>query len=96
MDDAIKLFLVFAAMGLSGAAVYAAVLLTGVLARRLERRPPEADLALQQEMEEFRARLDESDQLRGRVTELEERLEFAERLLARQREPGRLTESEGR
>jgi hypothetical protein len=42
------------------------------------------------EMEEIQARLAEFDELKRRVGELEERLDFAERLLARQREQERL------
>jgi hypothetical protein len=42
------------------------------------------------ELEEIRARLAEFDELKRRVGELEERLDFAERLLARQREQERL------
>jgi len=42
-------------------------------------------------MAEFDARLQEMDQLQFRVQELEERLDFAERLLAQAREPERLT-----
>lgn len=42
------------------------------------------------ELEEMQARLAEFDELKRRVGELEERLDFAERLLARQREQERL------
>ncbi|HTS89075.1 MAG TPA: hypothetical protein VMG41_11335 [Gemmatimonadales bacterium] len=36
--------------------------------------------------------LEELDQMRSRIAELEDRADFAERLLARQREPGTLPE----
>ena len=42
------------------------------------------------ETEDLQARLAELDQLKQRVAELEERVDFAERLLARQREGERL------
>jgi len=42
------------------------------------------------DVEEMQARLAEFDELKRRVGELEERLDFAERLLARQREQERL------
>jgi polyhydroxyalkanoate synthesis regulator phasin len=42
------------------------------------------------EREEMQARLAELDELKRRVGELEERVDFAERLLARQREQERL------
>ncbi len=45
---------------------------------------------LQPETEDLQARLAELDELKRRVGELEERVDFAERLLARQREGERL------
>jgi hypothetical protein len=52
------------------------------LARRLEgRRPP--DQAIQGDLDHLHERLAEVDALQQRVSELEERIEFAERLLAR-------------
>ena len=42
-------------------------------------------------MAELETRLNEMDQLHDRVQELEERLDFAERLLAQAREPERLS-----
>jgi Tfp pilus assembly protein PilN len=45
---------------------------------------------LRPETEDLQARLAEVDQLKQRVSELEERVDFAERLLARHREGERL------
>jgi tetrahydromethanopterin S-methyltransferase subunit G len=45
---------------------------------------------LQRELEQVQQRLAEVDALHGRVAELEERLDFTERLLAQSREPDRL------
>jgi len=52
------------------------------LARRLEGRPSLTP-ALQQDLEDMHHRLADVDGLQQRVSELEERLDFAERLLAR-------------
>jgi Tfp pilus assembly protein PilO len=57
-------------------------------ARRLEGKA--ADPALKAEVEHLQARLAEVDGLQARVTELEERVDFTERLLAQSREPDRL------
>jgi hypothetical protein len=58
------------------------------LARWLEPRAREP--AVRAEVEQLRARLGEVDALGARVLELEERLDFAERLLTQRREPDRL------
>ena len=63
------------------------------LGRRIEGKGS-ADPALRQEVEDQRARLAEVDQLQHRVMELEERVDFTERLLAQQREPERLRPGE--
>jgi Tfp pilus assembly protein PilO len=54
------------------------------LARRLEGRS--ADPALHGEVEHLRDQIAELEPLRGRLQELEERVEFAERLLAQRRD----------
>lgn len=54
-----------------------------------------ADPVLREELEQLRSRLGEVDQLQHRVMELEERVDFAERLLAQRREPERLGRGEG-
>ncbi len=41
-------------------------------------------------LDDVHSRLDELDQLRQRVTELEERIDFAERVLAKQRDAPRI------
>ncbi len=45
------------------------------------------------ELEEMRTRLDGSDELRDRVAELEERVDFAERILAEGKRPDQLRAS---
>ncbi len=94
MDQVFKLFGIFAAMGLAGATVYAAVMLVNVLAKRFDRADSSDLEALRQDVTDLHGRLEEQDQLRGRVLELEERLDFAERLLAQAREPARLPAAE--
>jgi len=59
------------------------------LARRLEGRGS-GDPALRAELEQLHHRLGDVDALQGRIAELEERLDFTERLLAQTREPDRL------
>lgn len=63
--------------------------LARALARRLEGRGA-ADPALRAEVEQLQHRLGEVDAMQGRLAELEERLDFTERLLAQSREPDRL------
>jgi hypothetical protein len=64
--------------------------LAQALARRLEGRPG-SGAQLDHDLADLRSRVHELEAQQGRVMELEERLDFAERLLARQRpEPGRV------
>jgi Tfp pilus assembly protein PilO len=68
------------------------------LGRRLEGKAA-ADPALRAELEQVQHQLSEVDQLQTRVAELEERLDFAERLLAQGQQAARLgapTEESGR
>ncbi|HKH82550.1 MAG TPA: hypothetical protein VKA25_02575 [Gemmatimonadales bacterium] len=62
--------------------------------RRLEGRGS-TDVALKGEIDHLHARLSEMDSLQSRVLELEERVDFTERLLAQGQSPGRLGGSEG-
>ena len=71
--------------------------LARALARRLEGRGTVDAAALRAEVEQLQHRLTEVDTLQGRVAELEERLDFTERLLVRGQdaaaEAGRLPRS---
>jgi flagellar biosynthesis/type III secretory pathway M-ring protein FliF/YscJ len=61
------------------------------LARRLEGKS--ADAALRAEVDRLQQRLEEMDAMHGRMAELEERVDFTERMLTRGQEspePGRL------
>jgi hypothetical protein len=62
--------------------------------RRLEGRGGQ-DAALKADIDHLHARLGEVDALQSRVLDLEERLDFAERLLAQGEPPGRLGASGG-
>jgi flagellar biosynthesis/type III secretory pathway M-ring protein FliF/YscJ len=67
-------------------------------ARRLEGKGA-GDAALRAGVEQLQARLGEVDALHARVAELEERVDFTERLLAQAQQPARLgapTEESGR
>lgn len=63
------------------------------IGRRIEGRAT-ADPALRTEVEQMRARLADVESLQHRVMELEERVDFAERLLSQRREPERLGRGE--
>ncbi len=67
---------------------FVVIMLAKAYARRLEGGVPGA--ALQADLEELQARVEDADRLEARVAELEERLEFTERLLARQRDHERI------
>ena len=58
-------------------------------ARRLEGKGA-SDPALHAEIEQLQHRLGEVDGLHQRVAELEERIDFTERIVAQGREPNRL------
>ncbi|MBA3346568.1 MAG: hypothetical protein H0T44_14930 [Gemmatimonadales bacterium] len=65
------------------------------LGRRLEGRSSIGDPELRGEVEQMQHRLGEVDALQTRVSELEERLDFAERLLSQAQQPARLGGSPG-
>ena len=86
--DAIGEFAFWLAMGLIGISVFFGPV-GRALGRWLEprRAPPHAD---SERLGEIEHRLVELEQSQSRVAELEERLDFAERMLAQQRDPARL------
>jgi hypothetical protein len=89
MDGVFKLFGIFMAMTMAGSAAYVIIVLANALVKRLEGRNTAAG-AVQAELDELRSRIEEGEQTRARIAELEERLEFAERLLSQYRADGRL------
>jgi Tfp pilus assembly protein PilO len=78
------------ALGFFAACAIVLYPLMKAIGRRLEGRPAGADQTLRTEVEQLRARLSEMEALQHRVMELEERVDFAERLLSQRREPRRL------
>ncbi|HEU4827660.1 MAG TPA: hypothetical protein VFT04_00560 [Gemmatimonadales bacterium] len=79
------------------AALIGAIYILGPLARALARRieGKATDPALQEEMHALRERVSEVDGLRDRVLELEERVDFAERLLSQAPQQERLPAPRG-
>lgn len=58
--------------------------------RKLRARSEGLEPSVRAELDDLRARLAEQEDVRQRLLELEERVDFAERMLAQQRERGRL------
>jgi hypothetical protein len=86
--------IVFMSLGFFAAAAVILYPLMRAIGRRLEGKAVTGDPALREEFERLHARLGEVDALQHRVMELEERLDFAERMLAQRREPDRLGRGE--
>lgn len=89
MDQDVVVFLqVMLSLVLTGTIGYAAFILVNVLGRKLGHRvQPELT---PEEVDALRGQVAETDELRIRLAELEERVDFAERLLARQAEAHRI------
>jgi Tfp pilus assembly protein PilO len=81
----------------TGVLSYGAIALIQVLVKRLGSRSPEVmPEELQRELQEMRARIEDGEQAQARIAELEERLDFAERLLTQQREAAQLGKGDRR
>jgi hypothetical protein len=65
------------------------------LGRRLEGKNNVVTPALQADLDQLRTRLAEVESMQHRVYELEERVDFAERMLSQRREPDRLERGNG-
>jgi len=78
------------ALGFFAACAVVLYPLVRALARRLEGRPAGPDPALRSELDQLRHRLEDVEILQTRILELEERVDFTERLLAQRREAERL------
>jgi len=76
-------------LGLFAAVALVTFPLVRAIARRIEGKQ-RLDPAVLAELEDLRARVADLEQHQGIVQELEERLDFTERLLAQQREQARL------
>lgn len=87
MNLEVEIFVqVLVAILVAGLAGYAGVALIGAAAARLRGGAPGTSMP-DAEIEALHARVSDLTQDRERIAELEERLDFAERLLARQEEP---------
>jgi len=80
------------ALGFFAACAVVLYPLMRAIGRRLEGKSASQDPALREEIDRLTDRLGEVDALQHRVMELEERLDFAERMLAQRREAARLPE----
>lgn len=79
MDEAIKVFFVMSALAASGAVGYLAIVLVHNFSKRLGERTGPGD----DELQYLRDQAEEVDHLRERLAELENRMDFAERVLPR-------------
>ncbi|HKP30374.1 MAG TPA: hypothetical protein VJU15_13265 [Gemmatimonadales bacterium] len=80
MDDALKVFIILAGIGLAGTVTYASIALVHAFISRIKGGAPDVT---SDELEYLRDRAEQVDSLSERVVELETRLDFAERLLTR-------------
>ncbi len=95
MSEAIELFLVMLAILTAAGGGYAVIAIASAFAKRLERRGGGVDPALEDEVARLRQRLADLEGAEERLAELEERLDFAERMLTQARE-ARIGPGEGR
>ena len=88
MDDLIRVAM--AVLMLTGFPLlfYAGFVGVRVFQRRLEGKTVGPEI--QRELEELRHRVAQLEQAQGRVEELEERMDFSERMLTQDRQPGQL------
>lgn len=87
MEDILAIVLIFG----GGSAFLLAISPIGqAIAARIRSSAPTADESVQRLREGQQAVLEELESLRQEMTEVQERLDFAERLLAQHREAGRL------
>ena len=87
MDDLIRIAVVIGLMVGGGVGAYAAVSVVSIIRRRFDPPPPPG----LEELDSIQARLANVEALEARVNELEERVDFAERLIASQHESERLS-----
>jgi hypothetical protein len=95
MEDILKFFGVMMSIMVAAGGGYAVIALVSAWAKRLERRGGATDPALEGEVARLRERVHELEGAEERLAELEERLDFAERMLTQARD-ARLGAGEGR
>jgi Tfp pilus assembly protein PilO len=82
--------ILFMVIGVPMLSIFVLPPIAKAFARRLEGRSGRLDEETAAELADLQARVGEIDNLQTRMAELEERLEFAERLLATRREADQL------
>lgn len=95
MEDVLKFFFVMLSIMVAAGGGYAVIALVPALVRRLEGRGGAADPAIEREVARLRDRVHELEGAEERLAELEERLDFAERMLTQAR-AARIGPEEGR
>ena len=89
-SDVLKVLFMLLSIGLAGVLTFGSLTLIRAFARRIEGRQSGDLGALADQVEYLRQKVEEGEGAQARILELEERLEFAERLLAREGERTRL------
>lgn len=89
-ETALKLVLLVAAAVAIPVAAYAAIVATRAIWVKGEPGQLGDASLMQEELEQLRARVADLEAMPGRIAELEERVDFSERLLAQKHEPERL------
>lgn len=95
MEDILKFFFVMLSIMMAAGGGYAIIALVPALVRRVERRGGVAPAEFEEELARLRERVHELEGAEERLAELEERLDFAERMLTQARD-ARLGAGEGR
>ena len=86
MDDILKFFGVMLSIGVAAGGTYAVIALVSAWARRLERGGVPAAPELEAEVSRLQDRIHQLEGAEERLAELEERLDFAERMLTQARD----------
>ena len=94
-SDVIKVLFMLLSIGLAGTLTFGSITIIRAFARRIERGRSGDLSALADQVDYLRQKVEEGEGAQARIVELEERLEFAERMLAQQRELQRLPEGGG-
>jgi hypothetical protein len=89
-SDVLKVLFMMLSVVLAGVLAYGSFTFIRAFARRIEGRETGGLSALADQVDFLRQKVEEGEGDRARIVELEERLEFAERLLARDGERARL------
>jgi hypothetical protein len=89
VEEILMFFGVMMSLVITAATGYGLFALIGTVSKRASGRR-ELPAIAPEELDDIRARLAEVDQMHGRIAELEDRLDFAERLLAQRKEPEKI------